>query len=150
MIYKDRLKELREYKNITQKEIASFLNISSSCYERYENEHDIFPIKQLIKTCNYLNVSLDYLFNLIDKNYNKFTKIEDYQIIGIRLTEFRKENKITQQKLASILNTNKSVICNYEKGRNIIATPFLYEICKKYNISADYLLGRTNSPKYLK
>ena len=67
----------------------------------------------------------------------------------LRLKEFRKENKLTQEKLASILNTNKSVICGYEKGRYIIATPFLYQICKKYNISADYLLGKIDSPKYL-
>ena len=71
-----------------------------------------------------------------------------YMNYGTRLKEFRKENKITQDKLASILNTNQSVIANYERGRTIIATPFLYTICKKYNISADYLLGKINTPKY--
>ena len=68
---------------------------------------------------------------------------------GQRLKEFRKDNKITQLKLAQILNTNQSVIANYERGRTVIATPFLYSICKKYNISADYLLGKIDSPKYL-
>ena len=67
-----------------------------------------------------------------------------------RLKELRKENKITQEKLADILNTNKSVICGYEKGRYIIATPFLYTIYKKYHISADYLLGKIDNPKYFK
>ncbi|MCI9281068.1 MAG: helix-turn-helix transcriptional regulator [Bacilli bacterium] len=55
-----------------------------------------------------------------------------------------------QEKLANEINTNKSVICSYEKGKRIIPTPFLYEICKKYNISADYLLGKIDSPKFLK
>ena len=41
-------------------------------------------------------------------------------------------------------------ITEYERGTNIIATPFLYEICKTYLISADYLLGKTDSPKYYK
>lgn len=68
---------------------------------------------------------------------------------GQRLKEFRKDNIITQLKLAQILNTNQSVIANYERGRTVIATPFLYSICKKYNISADYLLGKIDSPKYL-
>lgn len=28
-----------------------------------------------------------------------------------------------------------------------IATPFLYTICKEYNVSADYLLGKINKPQ---
>ena len=70
--------------------------------------------------------------------------------MGERLKEFRKNNKLTQSKLAVILNTTQSVIADYERGRYLIATPFLYTICKKYNISADYLLGKIDNPKYLK
>ena len=67
-----------------------------------------------------------------------------------RLKEFRKENGITQEKLADLLNVVKGTIGNYETARSIIATPFIYTISKKYNISADYLLGKTEEPKYLK
>ena len=62
----------------------------------------------------------------------------------------RNKNMLTQSKLAEILNTNQSVIANYERGRTPVVPPFLYAICKKYNISADYLLGKSDSPKYLK
>ena len=58
--------------------------------------------------------------------------------------------KITQIELAKVLNTNQSVIANYERGRNYIATPFLYTISKTYHISADYLLGLIDTPKKLK
>ena len=64
----------------------------------------------------------------------------------LTFTAFRKSQKLTQVKLASILNTVQPVIANYEKGKNLIATPFLYTICKKYNISADYLLGKIDEP----
>lgn len=74
----------------------------------------------------------------------------DSKKVGKRLKEFRKENKITQVKLSELLHTNQSVIANYERGRTVIATPFLYTICKKYHISADYLLGKIEEPKYLK
>ena len=66
-----------------------------------------------------------------------------------RLKAFRKNRKITQQKLAKILQTTHSVIGGYERGRNIIATPFLYTICQKYNLSADYLLGKIDEPQEL-
>ena len=59
-----------------------------------------------------------------------------------RLKELRKEFKLTQDKLAKLLETTQSVVCGFEKGRNLIATPFLYTICHKYHVSADYLLGR--------
>jgi len=36
----------------------------------------------------------------------------------------------------NILNTNQSVIANYERGRTIIVTPFLCAICRKFNVSA--------------
>ena len=88
-----------------------------------------------------------------------FTNTTQYELInleinklesGKRLKEFRKEKNITQTKLASVLNTVHPVITNYEKGKFLISTAFLYTISKKYNISADYLLGKTNNPKYLK
>lgn len=41
-----------------------------------------------------------------------------------------------------MLNMARSALANYERGRNIIATPFLYTICTKYKVSADYLLGK--------
>ena len=56
-----------------------------------------------------------------------------------RLKEFRKENKITQNKLSELLKTSQSTIADYERGKNYLPTPFLYTISKKYGISADYL-----------
>ena len=100
--------------------------------------------------CNYFDVSLDYVFKLSNKiNYDNINYKIDKRLAGKRLKEFRKENKATQNKLASILNVSRTTIAEYERGTNLIATPFLYTICKKYHISADYLLGRTNEPKYL-
>ena len=34
-------------------------------------------------------------------------------------------------------------ISAYESGKTTILTAFAYEICKRYNISMDYLCGRT-------
>ena len=141
MNYGDKLKELREENNYTQKKIASLLDIDCSLYNRYEKEIQIIPIKHLITLSDFYNISIDYIFNFNNNEYQKYNNIEP-KLMGKRLKEFRKNNKITQEKLAIILNTTQSVIAGYESGRYLIATPFLYMICKKYNISADYLLGR--------
>ena len=137
----------RKNLNITQ--VAEILGIDRSQYGHYENNQITIPIKHLITLCNYYNVSLDYVLGFSSNiQYKNIINKVDKEIVGQRLKNFRKENKITQEKLAKFLNTNKSVICRYENGTNLISFSFLYMICEKYKISADDLLGRTDSPKY--
>ena len=127
------------------------LEIDNSLYAKYEKEYEIIPIKHLNNLCNYYNVSLDYIFKFNNqKNYQNIIKEMNTIKMGIRLKEFRKEHKLTQEKLASELNIARSALANYERGRNFIATPFLYTICKKYHISADYLLGKIDEKIILK
>ena len=151
MLYGNKLIELRESIQLKQKDLAKLLNVDRSVYGRYEKEYQIMPIKHLNYLGNYYKVSLDYIFEFTNIYQYENTKLEiNLEIMKNRLKEFRKENKLTQEKLAYILNTSQSTIADYERGKNIIPTPFLYTICKKYNISADYLLGKTDTPKYLK
>lgn len=139
------IKKIRNNLNKSQEEMAKILNISRTSYAMWESNNDIIPISRLIEFCEIFKVSINYVIGLTDK-YEEITTKANKELLCLRLKEFRKNNHLTQEKLATILNTNKSVICNYEKGRNIIATPFLYTICNKYQISADYLFGRTNNP----
>ncbi len=150
MNYNDRLLELRLSKELTQKDLADILKINRSTYKDYELQTSIIPIKHLVTLSNYFDVSIDYLLGLTD--VLQYADVRDVDKIeaGKRLKEFRKEHKLTQVKLASILNTTFSSIAFNEKGRNLIATPFLYTICLKYHVSADYLLGKINGPKSLK
>lgn len=136
--------------NLTQEKIANILGIDRRTYNHYETSEKIIPIKHLIALSDYFNVSIDYLLGLTDVKQYKNVLKADKIVAGIRLKEFRNENKLTQVNLASILNTTFSSIAFNEKGRNYIATPFLYTICSKYHISSDYLLGKTKEHKYLK
>ena len=151
MYYKDRLKNLRERLEIKQSDLAKYLDISNKTYSAYEIEYEIIPSKHLINIVDYLNTSVDYLFGFTNiVRYDNYIANVDLSISGKRIKEFRKENKLTQSKLAKQLNTTFSVISGYEIGRRLIATPFLYDICKKYHVSADYLLGKIDNPKYFK
>ena len=150
MNYNLLLKGIRENRNLTQEDIANILEIDRRTYNHYETKEKIIPIKHLVALSKYFDVSIDYLFEFTRQKQYENVRDVDNSEAGMRLREFRKENKLTQQKLASILNTTFSSIAFNEKGRNLIATPFLYTICKKYNISADYLLGKIDHPKYLK
>ncbi len=143
------LLKLRTSLNKTQTEVAKETGLSRVQYNQYENNYYNIPIKHLNTLSNYYNVSIDYLLNLTPiMKYDNSKKEIDKIKAGERLKEFRKENNLTQKKLAEILHTTFSSIAFNEKGRNLISTPFLYTICSKYHISADYFLGKTNSPKY--
>lgn len=151
MDYNIRMKELREEKNLMQKDMAKILNLSPFTYSHYETKDTIISLTQLIKVTDYFNVSLDYILQFSNERKYNNCKNGFYQsTLCTRLRESRKENKLSQVNIAKILNTSQSVIANFEKGTTLIALPFLYTICKKYHISADYLLGRIDEPKYLK
>lgn len=149
-LYKERLKQLRMDIELSQEVISEKIGIERSNYTHYENETDIMPTKHLNSVCNFLDVSIDYVFGFTDiRQYENNIQDIDKVKSGKRLKEFRKENKLTQVKLASVLNTVHPVIVNYEKGKHLIATPFLYTICKNYRVSADYLLGKIDYlPKF--
>ncbi len=150
MNYGQKIRELREERDLKLYNIAKVIDIDSDAYGLYEREYTTIPLKHLNTICDFFNVSLDYIFNFTNlRQYNNMKNLS-ISLSGTRLREFRKENRLTQDKLANILNINRSLLSKYESGKNLISTPFLYDICKKYNISADYLLGKIDNPKYLK
>lgn len=64
----DRLKEIRQDKDLTQRDIAKILNISQVVYSRYETGVRLIPVDLLIKLANYYKVSVDYVLGLTDEN----------------------------------------------------------------------------------
>ncbi len=140
-----RLKDIRENNELTQVKMAQILNISKSYYNSFETYERIIPLKRLNDFCNLFHVSMDFVLGLT--NHNTITKdnyVISNEVIGSRLKDIRKKKHLTQKALAKLLNTSQSTISTYEKGKTLILTAFLYEICIKLNVSADYLTGRTN------
>ena len=149
MLYPN-LKQKRERLGLTQKQIADLIGVDYKTYSHYENEDVIIPLKHLNTICNYFDLSLDYIFTFTETNqYKKSIKDIDIVQAGKRLKEIRKENKLLQNDLALMLNVARGIIGEYENGHYLISTHSLYAICKNYKISADYLVGKINSPKYL-
>ncbi len=145
-----RLKEIRINNNCSQQDVAEILGVKRNTYTMWELEHDKIPLTKLIKLAEHFNVSLDYIFEFTDlETYpecHKFNK----DLYLTRIKEIRKYKKVTQEALAKKLNTTNSVISRYEKGETFILTMFLIQYCKIFNVSADYLLGKIDNPKYLK
>lgn len=67
MEYWERIKGLREDKDLTQVDIAKYLNVAQNTYSQYENGKREVPITVLIKLCQYFDVSSDYILGLSDE-----------------------------------------------------------------------------------
>lgn len=122
------------------------MGISKKTYGLYETQEKIIPLKYLNTISNFYNVSIDYLLGLSDiKKYANSKHEINKNLFSQRLKLLRKQHNITQQYLAEKINAHHSTICNYENGKNLITTALLYDICKNFHISADYLLGKIDS-----
>ncbi len=64
-----------------------------------------------------------------------------------RLVQLRKEKNITQRQLASALNLSEVGIQNYEGGRRKPAYDILLALADYFNVSLDYLCGRSDVPE---
>ena len=63
----ERLKEIREDKDLLQKDIAKVLDITQVQYSRYETGVRVIPIYHLIKLAQFYHTSVDYLLSLTDE-----------------------------------------------------------------------------------
>ena len=62
-----RLRDLREDRDLTQKQIADFLLIKQNTYSQYENGVRQLPIDLLIRLALYYKVSTDYILEITDE-----------------------------------------------------------------------------------
>lgn len=65
----------------------------------------------------------------------------------IRLKEVRKKKNISQLKLAMDLDMNQNSISRYETGEREADYATLIRFADYFNVSVDYLLGRTDNPE---
>lgn len=63
-----------------------------------------------------------------------------------RLNNLRSQNSISQSSLAIAIGIGKSAISMMEKGERAASIEILYQLADYFNVSIDYLVGRTDNP----
>ena len=139
----EKIKNIREELEITQKDISRVLGCTRTAYSLWEINKNTIPLYYLNKISNEYNINIDYLVDLSNDKYIKFDKVEIDRInLGKKLKEARKSINYTQEKLASKLNTTHSVISAYESVKSTVSTLFIIEIAKLTNKSLNWLLSK--------
>lgn len=71
--YYPRLKDLREDSNLTQKQVAEYLQMKQPQYNRYERGLRDIPTDVLIRLAQFYRTSTDYILGLTN-NFSPYTK----------------------------------------------------------------------------
>jgi len=137
-----KIRSLRERTGKSQSYMAKIIGVSQQTYSLWELGIKIIPLKHLNILCDYYSTSMDYVLGLSHKNIKTSSSSLDRKYIGLNIKKIRADNGLTLRSLAKILGTTSSTISAYETGKTLILTAFAYEICLRYKISMDWLVGR--------
>lgn len=66
-----------------------------------------------------------------------------------RIRDLREDNDLKQKDLASYHSVDQSTYSDYENGRINVPVDMLIKIAEYYNVSLDYLVGRSNTKEFV-
>ena len=67
MDYRERIRNIREDRDLTQAEVGRLLNKSQQGYSHIESGRAELKIEDLVTLCRFYDLSADYLIGLVDK-----------------------------------------------------------------------------------
>ncbi len=144
MINFNRLREIREDHDLSQKQMAEILNINRSTYSLWELGINIIPLKELCNFADYFKISLDYILNISNyKNSKNYIEKLNLETLGYNMKKIRIQNHLSQEEIADIIGVSQACVNKYEKGKITISVPVLYTFCKNFDISINHLCGKT-------
>ncbi|MDE6302238.1 MAG: helix-turn-helix domain-containing protein [Clostridia bacterium] len=65
------------------------------------------------------------------------------EVFAKRLCELRAEKHISQAQLAKMIGSSCGIICYWETDRSEPTAPYLVKLAEIFDVSVDYLLGRS-------
>lgn len=95
----NRLKELREARELNQSDIAKKLNISTAAYSYYENEKRDVPTNVLKLLSDFFNCSIDYILGKTDIRNPEIEIDKDKINIGLSTKDYNPPTKEQQEKI---------------------------------------------------
>ena len=109
MDYVDRIKALREDKDLKQKDIAKVINKSQQGYAHLENRKAKFSVEDIISIAKYFNVSTDYLLGITDnpKSQNNSWYKHFYKTHINNYIEVKKMNTSHLNELKRVIATSE-------------------------------------------
>jgi transcriptional regulator with XRE-family HTH domain len=74
MLYNERIRAIREDRDLTQQRVADLLGVGQRTYADYESGKTRIPVERLLVLAKYYDVSMDYISGASDVKRNYPTK----------------------------------------------------------------------------
>lgn len=136
------IKELRLKRGLKQSELAQMASISREAVGNYERGDRIPNIEITQKIATALEVDIN---ELLDKNNEG--KSPGETLLSKRLFELREEKGLNQSDVADAVGISYISVGNYENAARIPKADVVVKLADFFDVSSDYLLGRTNIRK---
>ncbi len=150
-MYENRLKILKNEKNLKSMELAKKFNIAPSTYSEWEHNKIPIPTIRLIEIANYFEINIDYLLKLTNQRIKiKTTNQPNLKEIGKRIKQIRNDLNLSLRAMGEKLNSSYTALGSYERGEKLIQSETLLAIAQINNNSIDYILNRSKEKELSK
>ena len=130
--------DVLEEQGKTTKDLFKNGVISENTFYKYRHRYP--NLKTLLRIANYLQVSIDYLFELCEENKFKPYLIEQKNLYN-NIISLIENSKISQRKFSKDLNYSTVNLLRWKKGM-LPNIQTLIEISKYFNVPVDDLLEK--------
>ena len=138
-----RIRNLREDKDLSQREMAEVLSMSQTGYSKYETGENDVPTSILRKLATFHKTSTDYILGLTDEDDETAPEPESLALqksLGEKIQNRRKDVGLNQEKFALQINMGKTYFAAVEAGKQNMSVQNLKKIADGLNISLSELL----------
>ncbi len=140
--FHQRIKQLVDDCDYSRTELRAMLHISSNSFANAVVYGIVPTPKTLVKIADFFEVSFDYLLGKTDSN--DFSGTVNPKTFHERFTELCLEKSITSYKVALDCGFDNSLIVRWFQKNYLPSLEILEVLCDYFNVSPDYLLGRTD------
>ena len=137
--------ELTEDMDCTKSQIPERLNIPYDIFTKIMDYGRIPTPKILIRIADYFHVSIEYLLGRTSDAY--FEETQNRKTFQIRYQELKDDYKMTDYAVTKKLHISTSYTSNWKRFNYIPSLDTLIVLSEVFNVSLDYLLGRTDERK---
>lgn len=151
-----RIFDLLESKGVTSAELSKATGIATTPISMWKNGKSKPSPDAIVKVATYLCVSTDYLLGRSNERtlVNEFNQTPAYQgpvntplnveDMTKRIVELVDSSGMTVRTFAQQLELSSGLLSKWRNGRNNISIGTVIKIADYFDVSTDYLLGRTN------
>ena len=140
--FQKRFMEIIDESDLSRNELLKLIPISTSTLSNALSYGIIPSVKILIRIADYFDISINYLLG--KSNENDFIKSFSTVTFQQRFNDLCKEKNVTHYRVAFDNGLNPSIISKWYGNNYLPELNIVKNLCNYFNVSPDYLLGRTD------